>query len=171
MQKKIVNTIVLAGLLITAALGPAAFAEPVHYTNVMNTVREVDMLSTFVAAVEAAGLAEVLNSREFTIFAPTNEAFAALPEGKLDRLLLPENREVLIDTLTYHVIPRRLSVDDFRAGEKYSTVNGHLIHVFFEMPPIKVNQKISVVTSIASSNAIVYLVDMVILPPEGPKPN
>ncbi len=170
-MKKALFTIVLCSVMIFALVG-AAFSldQPVTYANVMDTIPDVEMLSTFVAAVEAAGLSDVLRQAEYTIFAPTNEAFDNLPEGKLERLLLPENKEALADILTYHVVPKRLSVDDFRAGEHYKTVNGHLLHVLFEQPPITVNRKISVVTSVASSNAIVYLVDMVILPPEGPKP-
>ena len=85
--------------------------------------------------IKAAGLEETLNQGEYTIFAPTNDAFDALPEGKLERLLQPENKATLKDILTYHVIPRRLTVDDFRAGEKYKTLNGHLIHVFLRSHP------------------------------------
>ena len=157
-------------LAVGVASAQAISSQPVYYAKFMYTVSQVEELSTFVEVVKAAGLEETLNKGEYTIFAPTNDAFDALPEGKLERLLQPENKETLKDILTYHVIPRRLSVDDFRAGEKYKTLNGHLIHVFFEEPPIVINRKINVVGSYAASNAIIYMVDKVIFPPEGPKP-
>jgi len=137
----------------------------------MDTAKLSEELSTFVAVVEAAGLGDKLNNGQYTIFAPTNEAFANLPEGKLDRLLLPENKQKLVEILTYHVIPVRLSVDDFREGKSYKTLNGHMINVLFTNPPILVNKKIHVVSSLAASNAIIYLVDKVILPPEGKPAN
>jgi uncharacterized surface protein with fasciclin (FAS1) repeats len=168
----IVSLMVILSVVFAAgiALAQAISSQPVYYVNFMDTISKVEELSTFVEAIKAAGLEETLNKGEYTIFAPTNDAFAALPEGKLERLLQPENKEALKDILTYHVISRRLSVEDFRAGEKYKTLNGHLIHVFFEKPPIVVNQKINVLGSYAASNAIIYTVDKVILPPEGPKP-
>jgi len=154
-------------IIVIALLSGLAFAQNSQYVNVMDTAKASDQLKTFVAAIEAAGLGEVLNKGQYTIFAPTDEAFAKLPEGKLDRLLQPENKQKLIDILTYHVIPFRLSVDDFREGKSYKTVNGHLLNVLFKNPPIMVNKKIQVISSLAASNAIIYLVDTVILPPEG----
>lgn len=164
----------LASLVISLSLmllSSIALAQTTTYVNAMDTAKMADELSTFVAAVEAAGLGDKLNNGQYTIFAPTNEAFANLPEGKLDRLLLPENKQKLIEILTYHVIPIRLSVDDFREGKSYKTLNGHLLNVLFTNPPILVNKKISVITSLAASNAIIYFVDMVILPPEGKPAN
>lgn len=157
--------------LSLSLLSGIALAQTTNYVNAMDTAKMADELSTFVAAVEAAGLDDKLNNGQYTIFAPTNEAFAKLPEGKLDRLLLPENKQKLIEILTYHVIPVRLSVDDFREGKSYKTLNGHLLNVLFTNPPILVNKKISVITSLAASNAIIYFVDMVILPPEGKPAN
>ena len=176
-MKKLHSIFVLLVVIFTIAFGAgvvfaqAISSQPVQYANFMDTISQVEELSTFVEVIKAAGLEETLNQGEYTIFAPTNDAFDALPEGKLERLLQPENKATLKDILTYHVIPRRLTVDDFRAGEKYKTLNGHLIHVFFEKPPIVINRKINVVGSYAASNAIVYMVDKVIFPPEGPKPN
>jgi len=165
---------ILASLVFSLSLmllSSIALAQTTTYVNAMDTAKMADELSTFVAAVEAAGLGDKLNNGQYTIFAPTNEAFANLPEGKLDRLLLLENKQKLIEILTYHVIPIRLSVDDFREGKSYKTLNGHLLNVLFTNPPILVNKKISVITSLAASNAIIYFVDMVILPPEGKPAN
>ncbi len=154
-------------IIVVALLSGLAFAQNSQYVNVMDTAKASNQLKTFVAAVEAADLGEILNKGQYTIFAPTDEAFAKLPEGKLDRLLQPENKQKLIDILTYHVIPVRLSVDDFREGKSYKTVNGNMLNILFKNPPIIVNKKIQVVSSLAASNAIIYLVDTVILPPEG----
>jgi len=154
-------------IIVVALLSGLAFAQNSQYVNVMDTAKASNQLKIFVAAVEAADLGEILNKGQYTIFAPTDEAFAKLPEGKLDRLLQPENKQKLIDILTYHVIPVRLSVDDFREGKSYKTVNGNMLNILFKNPPIIVNKKIQVVSSLAASNAIIYLVDTVILPPEG----
>jgi len=91
--------LVLVSLVVALSLSllsGIALAQTTNYVNAMDTAKMADELSTFVAAVEAAGLDDKLNNGQYTIFAPTNEAFAKLPEGKLDRLLLPENKQKLI---------------------------------------------------------------------------
>ncbi len=168
--KRLIFLSIVVALSLSSLPG-IVFAQTTTYVNVMDTAKLSEELSTFVAVVEAAGLGDKLNNGQYTIFAPTNEAFANLPEGKLDRLLLPENKQKLVEILTYHVIPVRLSVDDFREGKSYKTLNGHMINVLFTNPPILVNKKIQVVSSLAASNAIIYLVDKVILPPEGKPAN
>ncbi|MCX6090582.1 MAG: fasciclin domain-containing protein [Atribacterota bacterium] len=162
---------VLLGVVLSVLLvSGMALSASAPYVNIVDTAKGSDQLKTFVATVEAAGLTDVLMKKgPFTVFAPTDEAFAKLPEGKLNRLLQPENKQKLVEILTYHVIPEvSLTVDNFRSGESYKTVNGLMLNVLFQQPPIVINKKINVVSSLACSNGIIYLVDTVILPPETP---
>merc|ERR1712019_46564 len=98
--------------------------------NIVELAQSVDDLSTLVAAVVAADLAETLSSPgPFTVFAPTNEGFAALPEGTLDSLLKPENKGQLADILTYHVLPAQVLSTDLKFFQSVKTVEGKNLHV------------------------------------------
>ena len=126
---------------------------------------ETESLSTLVAAVKAAGLVETLQGEgPFTVFAPTNEAFAALPEGTLDNLLLPENKDQLVAILTYHVVPGAVKSTDLTAGMSVATVNGANV-TFDIVEGVEVNGAIVLTADITASNGIVHVIDSVILPP------
>jgi uncharacterized surface protein with fasciclin (FAS1) repeats len=121
--------------------------------------------STLVAAVGAAGLVETLQGPgPFTVFAPTNEAFAALPEGLVDALLLPENVEVLTQILTYHVVSGQVLAADVTAGDVPS-VEGSPITVTTD-DGVVLNGSASVVaTDVLATNGVIHVIDAVILPP------
>lgn len=124
-----------------------------------------DDFSTLVAAVAAAGLVEVLQGEgPFTVFAPTNDAFAALPAGLVDKLLLPENKDVLVKILTYHVVSGAVLAADVTAGEVPS-VEGQNITVTTE-GGVMVNDANVVATDIIASNGVIHVIDAVILPPD-----
>ena len=120
---------------------------------------------TLVAAVQAAGLAETLSGPgPFTVFAPTDEAFAALPAGVLDKLLLPENKDLLAKILTYHVVSGKVMAADVKAGD-VTSVEGSAIAVTTD-GGVKLNGTANVVTTdIAASNGVIHVIDAVILPP------
>ena len=121
--------------------------------------------STLVAAVAAAGLVETLQGEgPFTVFAPTNEAFAALPAGLVDKLLLPENKDLLVKILTYHVVSGKVMAADVTAGE-VPTVEGQSITVTTE-GGVQVNGANVVATDIEASNGVIHVIDAVILPPD-----
>jgi len=120
--------------------------------------------STLVAAVDAAGLVETLNGPgPFTVFAPTNEAFAALPPGVLDALLLPENKDLLIQILTYHAVPGTVMAADVMAGD-VATVEGQNITIATD-GGVTVNGAAVVQTDIVASNGVIHVIDAVLLPP------
>merc|ERR1711963_1358269 len=99
--------------------------------HIIELAQSVDDLSTLVAAVVAGDLAETLSSPgPFTVFAPTNEAFGALPEGTLDTLLKPENKDQLVDILTYHVLPAQVLSTDLKYFQRVQTVEGKNLHVY-----------------------------------------
>ncbi|HQZ33143.1 MAG TPA: fasciclin domain-containing protein [Ilumatobacteraceae bacterium] len=121
--------------------------------------------STLVAAVSAAGLVETLQGPgPFTVFAPTNEAFAALPAGLVDKLLLPENKAVLAQILTYHVVSGKVMAADVTAGD-VPTVEGSNIAVTVD-GGVKLNGSSNVIaTDVAASNGVIHAIDAVLLPP------
>lgn len=121
--------------------------------------------STLVAAVAAAGLVETLQGPgPFTVFAPTNDAFAALPAGLVDKLLLPENKAVLAQILTYHVVAGKVMAADVTAGDVPS-VEGSNITVTVD-GGVKLNGAANVIaTDVAASNGVIHVIDAVILPP------
>merc|ERR1739845_265212 len=98
--------------------------------NIVELAQSVDSLSTLVAAVVAGDLAETLSSPgPFTVFAPTNDAFGALPAGTVDTLLKPENKDQLVDILTYHVLPAQALSTDLKVYQQVATVEGKSIQV------------------------------------------
>ena len=120
--------------------------------------------ATLVAAVTAADLAETLSGAgPFTVFAPTDAAFAALPEGVLDALLLPENKAVLAQILTYHVVSGMVMAADVTDGD-VATVEGQTIKLS-TAEGVTVNGATVVVADVAASNGVIHAIDAVILPP------
>ncbi len=121
--------------------------------------------STLVAAVQAAGLAETLSGDgPFTVFAPTNDAFAALPAGLLDALLLPENKDALVKILTYHVLEGEVTSDMVTAGD-VATVEGQNITITTD-GGVKVNGANVIATDVMASNGVIHVIDAVIVPPD-----
>ena len=126
--------------------------------------------TTLVAAVQAAGLAETLSGEgPFTVFAPTDDAFAALPEGTLESLLLPENKQQLTDILLYHVVPGKVMASDVAGldGKMADTaLEGKQIAIKVDMGSVYLNETTKVViTDIEASNGVIHVIDAVLLPP------
>lgn len=120
--------------------------------------------STLVAAVKAAGLAETLSGDgPFTVFAPTNEAFAKLPEGTVESLLKPENKEKLSAVLTYHVVAGKVLAADVKAG-KVATVNGAEATITVEDGTVSIDGAKVVKTDIVGKNGVIHVIDTVIMP-------
>jgi uncharacterized surface protein with fasciclin (FAS1) repeats len=121
-------------------------------------------LKTLTAAIKAAGLEETLSGTgPFTVFAPTDKAFAALPPGTVDELLKPENKEKLAQLLTYHVVSGKLESASLKPGE-VSSVLGKPIAVTMKNKKVMVNEANVVKTDVPASNGVIHLIDKVILP-------
>lgn len=121
--------------------------------------------STLVAALQAAGLVDVLaGDGPYTVFAPTNEAFAALPPGTVENLLKPENKDQLIAVLTYHVVPGAVYAADVSKLDSTTTVQGNSIAIAANMGTVKVDNAQVVATDIEASNGVIHVIDAVILP-------
>ena len=121
--------------------------------------------STLVAAVKAAGLAETLSGPgPFTVFAPTNEAFAKLPPGTVESLLKPENKEKLAAILTYHVVPGTVKAKDVVSLKEAKTVNGKAATIAVKDGAVMIDGAKVVKTDIVSKNGVIHVIDAVILP-------
>ena len=123
-------------------------------------------LSTLVAAVQAGDLVETLKGEgPFTVFAPTDDAFSALPEGTLEMLLMPENKDKLVEILTYHVVAGKVLSSDLSDGMKAKTVEGSDITVHINDSGVKINEANVFAADIMASNGVVHVIDRVIIPP------
>ena len=124
-----------------------------------------DDFSTLVAAVQAADLVDTLSSDgPFTVFAPTNDAFDALPEGVLDALLLEENVDVLTSILTYHVLEGEVTSDQVTDGD-VATVEGQTVTLSTENG-VMVNEATVVIADVEASNGVIHAIDAVLIPPD-----
>lgn len=125
-----------------------------------------ESFQTLTAALDAADLVTTLQGEgPFTVFAPTDEAFAALPPGTLDALLLPENRDILVSILTYHVVPGNVMSTDLVSGA-VTTAEGRPIMVEVSESGVMVNNASVVMADIEASNGVIHVIDQVILPPD-----
>jgi uncharacterized surface protein with fasciclin (FAS1) repeats len=154
----------LIALTATATLmGTAVFAGG-HSKDIVDTAVGAGNFTTLVAAVEAAGLVETLKGDgPFTVFAPTDEAFAALPEGTVETLLLPENKDQLIAILTYHVVSGKVMSGDLSDGMTAATVQGGDITIG-TTDGVTVNGANVTAADIEASNGVIHVIDAVILP-------
>lgn len=121
--------------------------------------------TTLVAAVTAAGLVETLKGAgPFTIFAPTNAAFAALPAGTVDGLLKPESKAALTNILTYHVVAGSVKAADLKDGQKVKTLQGEELTVSIKDGKVKINGANVTAADLMGSNGVVHVIDAVLMP-------
>lgn len=163
---------VIAVLSLTTALTGSALASDCAATkeakagseNIVVTAVNAGSFKTLVAAVQAAGLADVLQGDgPFTVFAPTDEAFAKLPAGTVESLLKPENKDQLVAILTYHVLAGKVVAADVKTM-KAKTVNGQNVSIVVNDGHVTVDKAKVVKTDVLSSNGVIHVIDQVILP-------
>ncbi|KQI71684.1 fasciclin [Loktanella sp. 5RATIMAR09] len=155
------STILAAGVAVAAACAPMMESEP----DIVDIAASNGNFNTLVAAVTAAGLVDTLKGEgPFTVFAPTDAAFAALPAGTVETLLMPENKDQLTAILTYHVVPGAVTSDQL-AGQRLSvaTVNGEDVHIDGRNGVTVENATVTTADIIAS-NGVIHVIDAVLLP-------
>lgn len=156
---------VLAGALLGMAACLPAYASE---KDIVATATGAGDFKTLTAALKAADLVSTLQGKgPFTVFAPTDAAFAKLPAGTLENLLKPENKQQLVDILTYHVVPGQVMAADVVKLDEAKTVNGKTVDIEVEGSAVKVNDANVTSTDIAASNGVIHVIDQVILPPKG----
>jgi len=153
---KILAGISLIGVTINAA--PKA--------DIVDTAIEAGSFKTLVSAVKAAGLVDTLKGDgPFTVFAPTDDAFAKLPEGTVESLLKPENKDKLVGILTYHVVAGKVKAKKAAKLDSAETVNGAKLTISPSGKTLMINKSKVVKADIKTSNGIIHVIDQVLLPP------
>lgn len=149
----------------TAMPEPTATPEPM-LKDIVDTAVADGRFTTLVAAVGAAGLVDTLKGEgPFTVFAPTDDAFAALPAGTVDELLKSENKQKLTDILLYHVVSGKVMAADVTALTSAPTLLGKDVAVKVDMGNVYINESKVIITDIETSNGIIHVIDAVLLPP------
>jgi uncharacterized surface protein with fasciclin (FAS1) repeats len=159
--------------LLTAAVAGSLLAVPAEAQmdrkagtgDIVDVAVSAKSFNTLVAAVKAAGLVETLKSDgPFTVFAPTDEAFAKLPAGTLETLLKPANKSKLVSILTYHVVPGKVMAKDVVGLSSAKTAQGGSVSVKVDGGTVSIDNARVVKTDIAASNGVIHVIDAVILP-------
>ena len=133
--------------------------------DIVATAVAAGQFDTLAAALKAAGLVETLQGEgPFTVFAPTDAAFAKLPAGTVEGLLKPENRDQLISILTYHVVPGRVTSGQVVNLSEAKTVNGAFVSITVADSGVRVDDATVIKTDIAASNGLIHVIDSVVLP-------
>jgi transforming growth factor-beta-induced protein len=149
----------------TAKPEPTATPEPM-VKDIVDTAVADGRFTTLVAAVGAAGLVDTLKGAgPFTVFAPTDDAFAALPAGTVDELLKPENKQKLTDILLYHVVAGKVMAAEVTALASAATALGKDVAIKTDMGNVYINDSKVIITDIETSNGVIHVIDAVLLPP------
>jgi uncharacterized surface protein with fasciclin (FAS1) repeats len=152
-----------AAVVMTLSASPRVVAAQTK--DIVDTAVAAGSFKTLAKALTAAGLVDTLKGDgPFTVFAPTDEAFAKLPAGTLETLLKPENKAKLQRILTYHVVPGRVAASDVMAMKSAKAVSGDTIAVAAGSGGVKVGNAHVVKTDIAASNGVIHVIDAVMIP-------
>jgi uncharacterized surface protein with fasciclin (FAS1) repeats len=158
----------IASILLAGTPAPIVAPAPIAEQTIVETAIAAGSFKTLVAAVGAAELADTLNGKgPFTVFAPTDEAFAKLPKETLESLLKPENKAKLAAILTYHVVPGAVKAADVVKLSNATTVQGQRVDIKVDGGKVTVDGANVVKTDIACSNGVIHVIDTVILPVDG----
>jgi uncharacterized surface protein with fasciclin (FAS1) repeats len=134
--------------------------------DIVETAVGAGIFNTLVAAVKAAGLVETLQGEgPFTVFAPTDEAFAKLPKGTVENLLKPENKDMLVKILTYHVVSGKVLAADVVKLKSAKTVQGQSVSIKVKKGKVMLNKTTNVIkTDIMTTNGVIHVIDSVLMP-------
>jgi uncharacterized surface protein with fasciclin (FAS1) repeats len=157
---------VAAALACAAVVSLAGASRPqAQSQDIVDTAVAAGSFKTLAAALKAAGLVDTLKGKgPFTVFAPTDEAFAKLPAGTVEDLLKPENKQKLTQILTYHVVPGKVMAADVVKMKTAKTVNGKMVQIAVDGGTVRVDNATVIKTDIAASNGVIHVIDAVILP-------
>ena len=157
--------LMVAQFVIVAAQANAGNYGDKAGKDIVDTAVAAGQFNTLAAALEAADLVDTLKGDgPFTVFAPTDAAFAKLPAGTVESLLKPENRDQLVAILTYHVVPGKVEAADVVKLEEAKTVNGQDVRITVADSGVQVDNANVIKTDIEASNGVIHVIDTVILP-------
>ncbi len=153
-------------LVVCSLMTPAVQAGHHEAGNIAEVAQQAGQFTTLIAAAKAAGLAGALTGDgPLTVFAPTDDAFAALPEGTIETLLKPENRDQLVSILTYHIAAARLPASKVVSSDRIETLNGKRPVISVKGSAVKIDNANVVKVDIAASNGVIHVIDKVLMPP------
>ena len=158
--------------ILSIVVASLAFTSPSYADHhgmkkdIVDVAIENGSFETLVAAVKAAGLVETLKSEgPFTLFAPTDEAFSKLPEGTVEMLLKPENKDQLVAVLTYHVVSGKVSAAEVMKLDSMDTVQGQTLMVMVnDYNDVMINDAKVIIADVKASNGVIHVIDTVLLP-------
>lgn len=164
MLKKLITT--LSFVVASIAFVPMSHAE--HHgmkKDIVDVAAANGSFNTLVAAVKAAGLVDTLKGDgPFTVFAPTDDAFAKLPAGTVEMLLKPENKDKLVDILTYHVVSGKVMSTDVVKVDSAATVQGQMLMVKVNYGNVMINNAKVIMADVKASNGVIHVIDTVLMP-------
>lgn len=162
MKRTIITRLTLLAVVFGLAVTPTASAAS---KDIVDTAVAAGSFNTLAKALTAAGLVDTLKGTgPFTVFAPTDDAFAKLPAGTLDNLLKPENKEKLVSILTYHVVAGKVPASQVVTLNSAKTVQGSEVAIKVTDGNVTVNDANVVTTDVAASNGVIHVIDTVLLP-------
>lgn len=142
-------------------------AKPMAKKDIVETAIAAGQFKTLTAALQAAGLVDTLKGKgPFTVFAPTDAAFAKLPAGTVEDLLKPENKQKLVAILTYHVVAGRVTAAQVMKMDSAKTVEGQDVSIHTDMGKVMINDATVVKADIECSNGVIHVIDTVLMPPQ-----
>ncbi len=165
-NKFVATKLAVFALALSASIAVAGgYDKEKKSADIVDTAVAAGNFSTLAAALQAGELVDTLKGDgPFTVFAPTDEAFAKLPDGTLDSLLKPENKDQLVAILTYHVVPGKVTASEVIGLSSAPTVNGQNLSIRVDGGTVLVDDSTVIATDVMASNGVIHVVDTVILP-------
>ena len=164
-KRSLVTLLAAGAAVLMISLGISTTVKAGEHKDIVDTAVDAGSFQTLAKALNAAGLVNTLKGEgPFTVFAPTDEAFAKLPEGALEDLLKPENKAKLVAILTYHVVPGKVMASDVAAMDSAKTVQGKSLTITRDDDGVMVDEARVVKTDIACSNGVIHVIDSVVMP-------
>ncbi len=161
--RRMMSLLVVAGLVLTASA--FTFAQSMDQKDIVDTAVAAGSFKTLAAALQAAGLVDTLKGKgPYTVFAPTDEAFAKLPAGTVDDLLKPENKEKLKAILLYHVVAGKVTSQKVATLHSAKTLNGESVKIEVKDGKVMINNATVVKADVEASNGVIHVIDTVLLP-------
>ena len=162
-SKKIISCLLVVAFV--GSFGLMSYSKSNENKDIVDTAVSAGSFNTLVAAVQAAGLVEILKGEgPYTVFAPTDEAFAKLPDGTVEDLLKPENKDKLVSILTYHVVPGKVMSADVMELSEAETVQGENLDISVKDGVVLIDNAKVIKPDIIASNGVIHVIDMVVIP-------
>ncbi|TWX57712.1 fasciclin domain-containing protein [Colwellia hornerae] len=162
------NKFITTGLLVVASLAFMASSHAEHHgmkKDIVDVAAANGSFNTLVAAVKAGGLVDTLKGKgPFTVFAPTDAAFAKLPAGTVEMLLKPENKDKLVSILTYHVVAGKVMAADVVKVDSAATLQGQMLMVKVDGGNVMINNAKVIMADVKASNGVIHVIDTVLMP-------